>query len=40
MYSDTQAFENSVDPEQMPRSDPGLHGLPLVQQISGHIKKC
>ena len=34
-YWDSQAWANSVDPDQMPQnaeSDQGLHCLPLIQQ--------
>ena len=36
MYSDSQAWANSVDPDEMPQnvvSHQGLHCLPLIQQF-------
>ena len=36
MYSDRQAWANSVDPDEMPQnvvSHLGLHCLPLIQQF-------
>ena len=36
MYSDGQAWANSVDPDEMPQnvaSDQGPHFLPLIQQF-------
>ena len=39
-YWDSQVYENSADPDQMPQnaaSDQGLHRLPLVQQYFKHI---
>ena len=36
MYSDRQAWANSIDPDEMPQnaaSHVGLHCLPLIQQF-------
>ena len=36
MYSDRQAWANSIDPDEMPQnaaSHLGLHCLPLIQQF-------
>ena len=36
MYSDRQAWANSIDPDEMPQnaaSHLGLHYLPLIQQF-------